>query len=190
MTGPVPESVWYVAYGSNLRFERLMAYLEGALSGPYGVHAGSRDASPPGAVRTVRFDRDVYFAGVSKRWGGPVAFLSLSPGPRRCYGRAYLLRWDQVVDIVSQENGESVALPIDALPLPMAHVELPTRGKYNALLRLEDLDGTPAVALTTSLPLRRGIPTPEYAAVIEQGLEEMDGVPTTDIRRYVSRLLG
>jgi hypothetical protein len=190
MTGSVPESLWYVAYGSNLRLERLMAYLDGAVSGPYGVHSGSRDPTPPRAIRTLRFDRDVYFAGGSQRWGGPVAFVSLIPGRRTSWGRAYLLRWDQVVDIVSQENGEAVALPIDALPSPMSHVELPTRGKYNALLRLEDLDGIPAVALTTSLPLARGIPTREYAAVIEQGLGEMDGLPITEVRRYMNRLLG
>ena len=105
-----------------------------------------------------------------------MAFLSLTADERPSLGRAYLLRSDQVVDIAAQENGEIAALPIDRLPLPTEHIELPTRGKYNALLRLEDIDGTPAVALTTSRLLRRGIPTPAYVAVIEQGLGEMDGV--------------
>jgi hypothetical protein len=187
---PLPDRAWYVAYGSNLRYERLMAYLEGSNSGPYGAHPGARDRRPPRQVRSIRFNRDVYFAGDSARWGGPVAFVSLTPGDRTSFGRAYLLEWGQVVDVASQENGEVAALPIGRLPSPMAHVELPTQGKYNALLRLEDLDGTPAVAFTTVRPLRRGMPTPAYAAVIEQGLGEMDEVSRTEIRRYIDRLFG
>ncbi len=189
MSDPVPDSLWYVAYGSNLRLERLMAYLQGADSGPYGAHSGARDQRPPEQSRLVRLNRGVYFAGISRRWGGPVAFLSLTADERRSLGRAYLLRSDQVVDIAAQENGEIAALPIDRLPPPTEHIELPTRGKYNALLRLEDIDGTPAVALTTSRLPRRGSPTPAYVAVIEQGLGEMDGVSRGEIRRYVDGLL-
>lgn len=190
MGDPVPDCAWYVAYGSNLRYERLMAYLQGAGSGPYGAHAGARDRRPPRQARSIRFDRGVYFAGDSRRWGGPVAFVELTPGERTSFGRAYLLGWEQVVDVASQENDEVAPLPIDRLPSPMAYIELPTQGKYNALLRLEDLDGAPAVTLTTARSLRRGTPTPAYAAVIEQGLGEMDEISPAEIHRYMVRLLG
>lgn len=182
------DTVWYVAYGSNMKRDRLGAYLEGSgASGPYGVHPGARDPRPPERDEAVRVPHEVYFAGGSRRWGGAVAFLALTPVEAVSWCRAYLLRWEQVADVAAQENGLS-RLDVGDLPAPRTHTDLATEGQYNALLRLDDHDGLPAVTITTSRALRRGTPSSAYAAVIREGLSELTDVPQPEVSRYLATL--
>ena len=180
--------MWYLAYGSNTLKSRLSAYLDGAASGPYGPHDGARDATRPARERAVRVNRGVYFAGNSKRWHGPVAFLDLAPGGA-CLGRAYLLSLDQVADIAAQENGDAGTYPLRELPEVGGYLALPTAGKYDALLRLADHDRIPTVTLTTSRALPRGVPPPAYVDTIRSGLTEAAGFAPQEIDAYVAGLL-
>ena len=44
------------------------------------------------------------------------------------------------------------------------------RGKYDALLRLPDIDGVPAVTLTSTVTRERGEPSQRYLDTIRRGL--------------------
>ena len=182
------DGLWYLAYGSNMLASQLRAYLEGSNSGPYGSHRGARDRAGPARDRPVRLNHGVYFAGQSVRWNGPVAFLELVPGKNLSFGRAYLLRWSQAIAIISQENGDKAALSLRELPLVGEYIELPTKGKYNAVLRLDDYFSVPMVTLTTSRNLPRGTPTMDYVATMKQGLLELKTIPEEEISQYINRL--
>ena len=182
------DGLWYLAYGSNMLASRLRAYLEGSDSGPYGSHRGASDPASPAGDRPVRLNHGVYFAGQSVRWRGPVAFLELVPGKGLSFGRAYLLRWSQALAIISQENGDKVTLSLGELPLVGGYIELPTNGKYNAVLRLDDYSSVPMIALTTSRNLPKGTPTIDYVAAMRQGLLELKSMSEEEIGQYINRL--
>ena len=169
--------LWYLAYGSNMLESRLRAYIEGTSTGPYGAHKGSRDRRGPTGNRSVRTGHNVYFAGQSIRWNGPVAFLELTSTDSFSLGRAYLLTWNQIVDIAAQENGDAKPYSHRTLPPINCYIELQTKGKYNIILRLEDHEEIPTVTLTTSRDLPRGEPTPEYLAAMRQGFSNSEISP-------------
>jgi hypothetical protein len=133
--------------------------------------------------RLLHVDRTLYFAGVSKTWGGAVAFLSLTRGGETP-AVAYLMHPQSFVQLAGGENGsalQAVELDITGLaaghwrPLPVYPGGDPRRGKYNALLRLDDIDGMPAVTLTTYRDLALGEPTDDYLAAIRAGMTEAVG---------------
>ncbi|CAN5722350.1 hypothetical protein BH24ACT4_BH24ACT4_19030 [soil metagenome] len=184
------ERVWYVAYGSNLCRDRLMAYLEGtpippALAatgdGPgsratrYGQHRGCADPTPPAEDRWLELGHRVTFRGRSRRWGGGVAFLDLvAADGGRCEVRAWLLTVAQVRGVAAQEAG----LPTDPEPSVVeALTEVGATAKlgggwYDTLLRLPDIDGRPALAVTTGQDLPVTVPTEPYLATIAAGRSE------------------
>lgn len=178
-----------MAYGSNMLESRLRAYIEGAGPGLYGSHRGSRDRRWPTENRSVRTNHDIYFAGHSVRWNGPVAFLDLVSSDSYSLVRAYLLGLSQITDLTAQENGDIAPLSNWNLPSVNDCVELPTSGKYNAILRLEDYNDFPMVTLTTSRDLPRGEPTAEYLATMRQGLREVGDTPNENVNLYIDTLL-
>ncbi len=159
------ETVWYVGYGSNLSEDRFTRYL--------GDEDG--EGRPAGLVsRWVDFDYPVYFAGTSRNWGGAVAFCGLVPAAEPATSaRAYAVSVDELTTVLAQENGRrslSWALPDSEVgewtPLPVSLADDGFAGKYNAVLRLPDIDGSPAFTVTTSHVLPLADPTPEYLEVI------------------------
>ncbi len=172
---PSPDDalVWYVAYGSNLCGARLQAYLVGG-DGPFGSHRGCRDHRPPCADRWLEIDRRIEFRGPSQRWGGGVAFLDRTPtAGRRTTARAWLLRPGQLLDLAAQEARLDATPPASILDdvAVDGHASI-GGGWYDALLRLADLDGRPAFALTTAQDLPVAAPTDAYLAVIAAGRAE------------------
>lgn len=169
--------VWYVAYGSNIDEERFAQYLATTAQDPRVSHR---------RARWVTIDHALYFAGTSKTWGGPVAFVSvLRDQSVRTRGLARLLEWKDVETIARKENGaeeDETVLPTD-LPDQGKWTQLDvtmddTKGKYNALLRLADIDGVPAVTLTTLRSLPLGTPTSRYRELIEAASgKPTDGTP-------------
>lgn len=167
--------VWYVAYGSNMAGARLRAYLEGdGPGGPFGAHRGCADATPPRADRWLALDRAVTHRGRSRRWGGGVAFLDLAPTPGTATpARAWLLGLDQVAGLVAQEARLGAVPDLAAAPgLPIGATLAVGGGWYDTVLRLPDLDGTPALTVTTAQPLPRAAPTAAYLATVAAGLAE------------------
>ncbi|MGU3434141.1 hypothetical protein ACNHUS_14105 [Actinomycetes bacterium M1A6_2h] len=171
-------SLWYVSYGSNLLAERFQTYLTGSsASSSYGLHRPSPDPSLPVDDRWLWIDHALYFAGVSKRWGGSSAFLSWEQSPAApTLAHAYLIEKDQFAHVAATENGvDHVILPDEVAVGDWATIGLSTtveahRGKYDALLRLPDIDGTPAWTVTSSVVRERGAPSETYRATIARGL--------------------
>lgn len=186
---------WYVAYGSNMAADRLRAYLEGAtttcaLGTRFGSHRGCADATPPRADRWLVLDRAVRFRGRSRRWGGGVAFLDVEPTPGTATtARAWLLGLDQIAELAGQE-ARLVAPPDPAALAAVAPGGTLALGGgwYDTVLRLPDLDGTPALTVTTGLALPETEPTPAYLAVIAAGrAERLGGTGRTSDPQRVDR---
>ena len=156
---------WYVAYGSNMDLTKLRSWISCPASG--------------WDDRWLQLPRRVYFAGESRTWGGPVAFLSLQERTGALsHCRAVRVTEQELATIFHRENG------VGALPVPLAdlslnpgewrHVLVSRRhawqGKYNVLLRLEDIDGVSAYTLTTDRVLHVGRPMDAYLDVITAAL--------------------
>lgn len=163
--------LWYVCYGSNMNENRFRAYLPDIDS----IAASGSSRALPHRWVDVAYQR--YFAGESKTWGGAVAFLALVHDERaRTRSKAYRIDSETLSRIAAQENGSEVDLS-SALELmrpgewTALHVTLSEdgyRGKYNVLLRLSDIEDTPAYTLTTSRRLLLGVPAAEYRELIER----------------------
>ncbi|HVM18739.1 MAG TPA: hypothetical protein VM307_02140 [Egibacteraceae bacterium] len=184
------DRIWYAAYGSNTLRARLMAYIEGAdAEGVFGLHAGGRVAHPPADETVTTLRHALYFAGTSRRWPGSVAFVDPREHPTAMtYARCYLLQWQQIEDLVAHENGQEDIDPITHLPTVGASRRLPVGGKYDLLLRLGDIDGTPAVTVTTSQDFPRGDPHPSYLDAIRAGLQEARVCSEPELAEYFRRL--
>lgn len=158
--------VWYVAYGSNMSAQRLTKHL-----GPH---------DQLNAPLEVPVQRRVYFAGASKRWGGPVAFMSLvEDSAASTITRAYKVTLTQLEMIGRSENGMSSGAMDLPIPLhPGEWTVLPIglsdkyKGKYNALLRLPDIEGRPALTFTTARELPLGVPSDEYLRAVLLGTKQ------------------
>lgn len=160
--------LWYLAYGSNTHPDRLRRYIGDGVSP---------------ADRWCRIPHALYFAGASRRWEGGVAFVELAAGPARTPARAWRLSADQLRAIVAGENGRPVPdlpdtagmAPGEVMAVPVAMSADGTLGKYDAILRLPDIDGRPAVTVTTTRHLPRRPPCADYLAACMAGLA--DGGP-------------
>jgi hypothetical protein len=198
--------VWYVAYGSNLSPVRLGCYLAGGRPpGARRPHPGSVDRRAPLASRAVTIPHQLYFAGHSSQWGGAPAFVDLDPAPpgRGTLGRAYLLRWRQLEDLLAQENGRPhrpIDLAADELDAGGRHTVGP--GRYETVLGLgrialppglDDRVGAPAVTFTSPWGIERaplGSPAPAYLRLIADGLRDTHLVGGGELHRYLARAGG
>lgn len=172
-----PRHVWYVAYGSNTAAAGLARYLPRP---PEGDDA-----------RWVTIPHALFFAGRSRRWEGGVAFVTLSPAlpGSACRGRAYRVSVDGLEAIARGENGLApIGWPPDIAAMPVGGwsvLRLPASrdvrlGKYDALLRVPDIDGAPALTLTTSRDLPRRPPGDAYLAACRSGLMHHPDVADVD----------
>ncbi|WP_278315194.1 hypothetical protein [Lolliginicoccus levis] len=195
------ELFWYVAYGSNLVADRFAAYLNGSSADSiYGPHRPAPTTVPPRDTRSLWIDHALYFAGHSHRWTGAVAFVDprLARRGQRSCGRAYLIQLDQFTHVAAEENGltdcawtpDWTGLRVgDMAALPVHSHGEPERGKYNAALRLPDIDGTPALTLTTARDLPLGQPSEAYLQLIENGVQGSGLVADDDIATYLDGAL-
>ncbi len=166
-------TVWYAAYGSNLRRARLLAYLEGSAPAPGQVpHGGARDPTPPAADAWSTVPYALRFAGASRRWGGGLAFLDPVRGSGRAHVRLWLVGLDQFADVMAQECGGTAgdvdlrpdAVGPDAVVLPDA--------RYGRVLRPGDHDGRPVLTCTWVEPPEPAPPSASYRAAVLAGFAE------------------
>ena len=162
------KQLWYVAFGSNTVPEMLARYV------------------PVDGVehRAVTIPHELYFAG--KAWGAAPAFVEhVSDEDVTTPARAYLLDADHLPDLLGGENCMHVedwqcdvwSMRVgDVIEYPVDLDDDEGIGKYNALLRLEDIDDAPAVTVTTTHTLTRGGPSHRYLTVIREGLSDDHGV--------------
>ncbi|WP_149359665.1 hypothetical protein [Lolliginicoccus suaedae] len=193
--------LWYVAYGSNLVADRFAAYLNGSSpTSIYGPHRPAPTTVPPRDARSLWLQHRLYFAGHSHRWTGSVAFVDPRPAPhgQHSCGRAYLIELDQFTHVAAEENGAPECpwephwptLPIGGTAsLPVDPHGEPERAKYNVALRLPDIDGTPALTLTTARDLPRGQPSTAYLQLIENGVRDSGLLADEDIAPYLEGAL-
>ena len=167
--------LWYVAYGSNTATRYFTSRFEGA-------------DVPPGDLWTREtwtwLPYELYFAGFSRTWNGSaVAFVSLnrSEGARTA-GRAYLVDEDRLDVVLAAEHlsiPNTWAYDIGLLPQG-SWCPLPTPAKYNALLRVEDVEGLPAYTITTARRFKARSPSDAYLATCREGLAEEVGPDELD----------
>jgi len=159
--------IWYVAFGSNTVPAMLGRYV------------------PVDEIehRAVTIPHELYFAGSA--WGASPAFVEhVGDEDIETPARAYRLHASHLPDLLGGENGAHLDEwkcdvwsmdegDVVEYPVPLDDEEV--IGKYNALLRLADIDGIPAVTVTTTHILTRGGPSDHYLKVIREGLSEDHG---------------
>jgi hypothetical protein len=106
-------SVWYAVYGSNLKKERFMRYLD-----PQECDAGTKNQDQI-KERRFRLQFKLYFAYECSSWGlGGVAFVETERViPPPTFGRAYLLTLPQLRCVARGENGKKSDEGIDMVKI-------------------------------------------------------------------------
>jgi hypothetical protein len=174
-----PELVWYAAYGSNLRQERFLRYIEGGrVEGNVRRYQPCADPTPPRQVLPLSLPYQLFFAGESRAWTGGVAFIKAG-GDGSTRSRAYLLSYKQYVHLVCGENNVS-SLP----PLPMAEATsrgsaiIPgLTGRYDQLVYFGHRGRYPVFTTTASTPETINPPAPAYLIQVIMGLQELRHSP-------------
>lgn len=172
MSDPDPY-VWYAAFGSNLSIARMTCYLAGGRpAGARRHYEGCRDPSPPVGMRTTTLDGRLSFAGESRVWGGGMAFFT--PGEGLVHARAYLIRQQQLGDVVAQESRHPVGVDL------VLADDGPTRHGlsqvYDVVLDLGRLDGHRVLTLTTSHVHPANAPSAAYLRTMLDGLGDGFGL--------------
>jgi hypothetical protein len=175
----VAEQLWYVAYGSNTSLSHFASRFKAVY--------------PPGTVPWTRttwawLPHELYFAGSSRTWhGSAVAFLSLlESADARSIGRAYLVdrsKFDEILDAEHLSIPQEWDYDIQKLKIG-TWCPLPTTAKYNAVLRVPDIERQPAFAITTARRFEHRDPSDAYLAVCREGLSEAE--PLEDVDGYLT----
>ncbi|GAA4915974.1 hypothetical protein LX16_4108 [Stackebrandtia albiflava] len=183
--------VWYVSYGSNLNATRFACYLRGGTpDGGTRRYPGCRDTTLPAESRPLWLDGGVYFAGHSPTWSGGMAFYDPdTPGPSPA--RGHLITVEQFADVCAQEmRRDPGTTDIDLAVLCRNGRLALGPGRYETLLHLGSLDGTPMVTFTAPAPVRPlNRPSPAYLATIAAGLRETFGWTATQAAAHLAGLV-
>lgn len=157
--------VWYACYGSNINFKRFMYYINGDENEKYSTNKGCTDKSLPIEERKYIFNRPIYFAGKSKRWGGGMAFLDYEHAGKS-YGKIYKLKLSQFKEILQQEQSNRL---------------------YDAILLIDYIDKIPVLTFTAKYKLKNlANPSDKYIKVIEDGLIDLyDNLDKKEIEEYL-----
>jgi hypothetical protein len=175
----VGRMIWYVSYGSNLLAERFRIYLTGSTAdGEFGLHPPAPSPAPPVEDRWLWIDHALYFAGVSQRWTGSAAFVSTETGDVPSIAHGYLVEHGQFAHLLAVENVVETIDSVDPTAIAVGDYALldidrrgeSFRGKYDAVLRLPDIDGIPAVTVTSATVRERGTPADRYVQTIRRGV--------------------
>ena len=159
------EYVWYACYGSNINRDRFMYYINGDETGRFSTTVGCANKEDPVEERKYVFKCPIYFAGLSKRWGGGMAFLDYE-NAGKSYGKIYKIKMSQFKDVLKQEQKCKL---------------------YNAVLLVDIVDGCPVFSFTSKHKLedRLNQPSDEYVRIIKEGLLELYDMGVEQIREYL-----
>lgn len=167
-----PDPVWYVAYASNLRADRLRCYLGGGRpEGARRTYEGGRDPSPPTANVLLTLPGRIVFAGESRVWGGAMAFYDPTAAGQ-IVARGYRVTFGQLSDLVAQESRHPVGVDLTPARVAGQPWETPSH-VYESMLHLGDRDGAPMFCLTSLQELRPAPPEAAYLRTILRGLAEI-----------------
>jgi len=177
--------VWYAAYGTNLSPARLACYLSGGRPpGALRHYDGCRDPSPPRDHRPVELRGRLSFAGESGVWGGGMAFFT--PGADGVvHARAYLLRLEQLGDVVAQEArrpaGADLVLADDRSPIRHGLSRV-----YDVLVDVGDLEGHRMLTLTGTTVPPANAPAASYVRTMLEGLADGFGLDADERVAYLA----
>lgn len=164
------ELVWYAAFGSNLSRARLGCYVAGGTpAGARRAYEGCRDRTAPRAHRTLALPGHLRFAGQSSVWGGGMAFYAPSGGGT-VHARAYLLRLEQLVDLVAQESRHPVGTTLVLADAGDTRHGLSS--VYDVLMDLGRLDGHRVLTLSSSRHHPLNPPSGAYVRTVADGLAD------------------
>ena len=185
------QRVWYVAYGSNLAFERFRCYLSGGRpAGGMREYPGCRDRRDPEQVVSLDVPGGLMFAGESRAWGGGMAFYDVK-GAVLVACRAYLLTAEQLGDVAAQEMrrepGGEFARDLAGLLGDVEVVHTMGPGRYETVARLGARDGVPMFTVTHGdvSELEPAAPSATYVGWIAAGLREAHGWSADQIADYL-----
>lgn len=173
------ETLWYVAYGSNLSAGRLQRYLD-----------QTSPVAAPLDRRPMVLEHRLFFAEWSVGWGGGCAFID----PRPSSGvetrvTAWRLRADQFLGILARENG-GAAVPDDFAPEAVGVGDrcMVVDGRYGLVMGCPSPDGRPSLTFTTPAdPLpTESAPSASYLATIADGLIADHGLTPSEAKAYLS----
>lgn len=208
--GPATDHIWYAAYGSNMHTDRLRCYLAGGRP-PGGLRAypGCRDPREPLRAEPVMLPGLLYFATLSRVWGGGRAFYEPpggGPGPGRDGGlpgirrggsadrgqlpaRAYLLTTGQFSDIAAQEMYREPGGDLDLTEVLARGRARLGPGRYETLVCAGALDGRPVLTFTAPWRSRDIAPRPPsapYLRHIAAGITAAHGWPVARTAAYLA----
>ncbi|WP_063061008.1 hypothetical protein [Nocardia sienata] len=177
-SGPVPDRVWYAAYGSNADPERLRCYLtgtrpDGAVHRPPGTcsgaapPAGCRDRTEPARSIALVLPGLLYFATESAIWTGGRAFYD-PVTPAETPVRAYLLTRSQFSDIAAQEMYRPAGTDLDLSEVVRTGRSRIGPGRYETLVCPGVFDGFPILTCTAPWRWREIGANPPAAAYLRR----------------------
>jgi len=189
--------VWYAAYGSNLAWEsRFFLYIHGGLlPGTERTYPGCRCKEDPVSDRPWELVRPLYFGHSSPFWKGGIAFVGHREIGAPTKGRIYLLRLQQLEDVVARENGwrpGTVAIDLGVVA-DLGRVDVADDGVYRRVIMCGELDGVPILTCTSHLDIeaeRKRKPSRAYLRVISAGLGETWGLTLDEIVAYLKVVPG
>ena len=147
--------IWYVSYGSNLKRDRFMCYIEGGKCYDNGkIYDGCRDKSDPIMDKPVTINHRLYFANYSPSWNGcGVAFIDPQKDlSQLTLGRMYLIKESQFEDIHRQEGT--------------------SQSWYDQIIEFGTIDGYQVMTFTNNCIRPANEPCTRYLRVIAEGLRE------------------
>lgn len=139
--------------------------------------------------------RPLYFGHWSSFWKGGIAFVGHQETGAPTKARIYLLRLQQLEDVVAQENGwNQGAVAIDlGVVADLGHVDIADKGVYRRVIMCGERGGAPILACTSHLDIEaepKRKPSMAYLRVISVGLRETWGLTPAEIAAYLNVVPG
>ena len=191
--------MFYAAYGSNLSAERFACYIGGGTAaGASRALPGARDRRQPESWHALRLPGRLSFRGHSPTWGGAPAIFEPATltghGGTEVFARAWRLGWDQLEDVMAQENGRAtIPLDVESVALVDGTSMLVGPGRYDRLVCVGIHEGLPVLTFTAPASLELVLPeapSPAYLAHIITGLRETFGLVDSEVVEYLGGAAG
>jgi hypothetical protein len=179
--------VWYVAYGSNLNYERFCCYiLGGRPQNGLDSNPGCQDKTLPRASRQTEIPYQLYFGGTSAIWGGGIAYIEHTSNRAATKCRAYLITEEQFWEVVGQENLTSRPVWHDIEEIRVNKSLTLTQDRYGHIIHCGDMDGWPMLTFTCPTRPPFSQPSAAYLQVISDGLKQTYGLSENEIANYLA----
>lgn len=164
--------VWYVAYGSNMLYDRFICYIEGGSYDGSRPHPPCNDTTPPVAVKPIEIPYDMYFGNTSEYWDyGGVSFLDTSK-EGHALGVAYLITREQFNHVAKREN---------AGRFPNG-----TGFWYENIISLGKMDGYEMITVSNKKLRDKNEPCERYLNTLKKGIKEnWSEISDEDIDNYL-----